>query len=150
MVLAVLLCLLGALAGCSPGTPDKDSWRVDAIRAVGDVSSAIETLQLALRHHADLFHPYLQTVAVDAERNASAAADKLTSRQPPDAYLQRADKVTSALDDADDLLTEARIAVLRRDTAAYGHLAGELSDTSDRLDRIEDSLRALPDDRSRP
>lgn len=151
--LALLLVgvLVGVLlAACSPGTPDEDSWRVDAIRAVGDVSSSVATMQLALRHDDRIFGPYLQTMAVDSERSASGAADKLSSHQPPDPYLKRYHHVTRALGDAESLLARARIAVVRHDDAAFADLAQRLSRTSDRLDRIEDALRALPDDRYEP
>jgi len=145
---AALLAL--AMAACAPGTPDEDSWRVDALRSIGDVSSSVSTMQLALQHHDRLFGPYLQTVAVEAEDAAGTAATKLSAVQPPDPYLGRSDTVTSALDDADSLLTDARIAVVRRNTAAYAGLIAKLKKSSDRLSSLEDRIRALPDDRSRP
>jgi hypothetical protein len=139
-----------ALTACAPGTPDEDSWRVDALRSVGDVSSSVSSVQLALEHHDRLFGPYLQTVAVQAEDAAGTAATKLSAVQPPEAYQDRSDTVTKALDDAESLLTEARTAVVRRDSADYADLIRRLTRTGDRLSRIEDGIRALPDDRSRP
>lgn len=138
------------LAACAPGTPDQDSWRVDALRAVGDVSSAVSTMQVALQHHDRIFAPYLRTVAVQAEDNAGTASQKLSGRQPPDPYRKRYHTVTTALDDADSLLSDARIAVVRHNSAAYADLITQLSKTSDQLSSIEDQIRALPDDRSRP
>ena len=139
-----------AASACAPGTPDKDSWRVDALRSIGDVSSSVSSVQLALQHHDRIFGPYLQTVTVQAEDNAGKATTKLSAVQAPGPYLDRADTVTSALDDADSLLTDARIAVVRRDSATYAALIHRLSTTADRLSRLEDRIRALPDDRSRP
>lgn len=150
IALAAALLMAGGLTGCAPGTPDEDSWRVDAIRVVGDVDSSVATMALALRHDDDLFHPYLQTVAVNAEDTAGRAAQKLSARQPPDAYVARYEKVTSALDDADSQLADARIAVLQRRSTAYDDLAAQLGKTADQLSAIEDELRALPDDRSEP
>lgn len=150
LVAATLLASLPLLSGCAPGTPDQDSWRVDAIRAVGDVSSAVATMELSLERDDRIFGPYLRTVAVQSEENAGTAAQHLSARQPPDAYLRRSAYVTSQLDDAQSLLTEVRIAVVRRDSAAYADLLRRLGRTDDRLNRVEDALRALPDDRSRP
>jgi len=138
------------MSACAPGTPDEDSWRVDALRSIGDVSSAVSSVQLALQHHDRLFGPYLQTVAVQAEDSAGTASTKLSAVQPPEPYQGRSDTVTSALDDADSLLTDARIAVVRRDDSAYAGLIQRLTKTSDRLSRLENRIRALPDDRSRP
>ncbi|MGZ4451696.1 MAG: hypothetical protein ACXVWW_04055 [Nocardioides sp.] len=138
------------LSACAPGTPDEDSWRVDALRSIGDVSSSVSSVQLALQHHDRLFGPYLQTVAVQAEDAAGTASTKLSAVQPPEPYQGRSDTVTSALDDAESLLTDARIAVVRRDSAAYADLVRRLKRTGDRLSRLEDRVRALPDDRSRP
>ena len=43
--------MLWVTTGCAPGTPDADSWRIDAQRAVSDASSAVLTAELALRHN---------------------------------------------------------------------------------------------------
>lgn len=149
LALPALALLLG-VGACAPGTPDEDSWRVDAIRAVGDVSSSVATMELALRRRDDLFHPYLETVAVQSERTAGQAQQKLSSRQPPDAYLSRDERVTQALDDASSLLRAVRVAVVRLAPEEYGDLLGRLSSADDRLTRLEAELRALPDDRSEP
>jgi hypothetical protein len=65
-LVAALLAVL-TVAGCAPGTPDEDSWRDDATRAVGDVASAVQTARLALVQSLEenLPDPYLQTVMVD-------------------------------------------------------------------------------------
>ena len=149
-LLAVVPGVLLAVTACAPGTPDEDSWRVDALRAVGDVSSSVGTMRLALEHRGDLFHPYLEAVAVRSEDSASASAQKLSSRQPPDAYLSRYETVTDALDAANSLLSDVRIAVVRRHPQAYADLLSQLGRTDHRLSTLEDDLRALPDDRSVP
>lgn len=68
--------------------------------------SEVATVGLALRGHDDLFDSYLQTVVVDAEEAAGAAAEKLAAVQPPTAELERHEEVTSTLDDAASLLSE--------------------------------------------
>jgi hypothetical protein len=144
--LALLLVL--ALCGCAPGTPHEDSWRYDATRAVGDVASAVQTAQLALeqsrRDH--LPHAYLQTVLVDAEKNGGMAAQKITSVQPPDVEIRRAGDVGDRLDQANGLLTDARIAVVAHDTGQYADLAAQLRKVAGNLQTLEAALEHPPEE----
>ncbi|HEY0891100.1 MAG TPA: hypothetical protein VGE38_15965 [Nocardioides sp.] len=140
-VLLALVLLVGPplLAGCAPGTPDAGAWRADASRATGDVRSEVATVGLALRRHDDLFDSYLQTMVVDAEEAAGAAAEKLSAVQPPTAELERHEEVTSTLDDAASLLSEVRIAVVRHEPLTP--YVGRLTATADELDGLEQRLR---------
>lgn len=131
-----------ALNGCAPGTPDADSWRIDAQRALGDASSAVSAAQVALEQHREgrLFDSYLQTVLVDAETAASAAGDTLGGTQPPSSERERYDAVTGELDTAASLLSTARIAVVDGETSRYDALAARLSDAAARLHGLESDL----------
>lgn len=146
LMAALLTAVLALVTHGAPGTPDQDSWRIGAIRAVDNVDSAVSTMTLSLQHQGDLFARYLRTVAVQQEQNAGKEAQNLSGLQPPDPDLKRSHQVTSALDDAQTLLTNVRIAVVRGDTASYAALIRSLQQTDDALARIEDSLRALPDE----
>jgi hypothetical protein len=130
------------VGACAPGTPDDDSWRDDAVRATGDVGSAVSTMELALRQRRQLFPNYLQTVAVDSEDSAGKAATRLEGVQPPDVELDRNDKVTSAIDDATSLLTDVRIAVVRG--APLDPFIKQLSQSADQLQQLETSLHEPP------
>ena len=134
------------LVGCAPGTPDEDSWRGDATRAVGDVAGAVQTAQLALAESQEdhLHHAYLQAVLVDAERNGGKAAQTLSAVQPPDVERRRSADVTDQLEQATGLLTDARIAVVAHDTAEYGDLVTELRRTAEELQRLEATLEHPP------
>jgi hypothetical protein len=142
---AALLAAL-VLAGCAPGTPDEDSWRDDATRAVGDVLSAVQTAQLALEQSRQgrLHHAYVQTVLVDAERNSGKSAEALSSVQPPDIEIQRSSDVTDQLDQATGLLTDARIAVVAHHTNEYADLVRELQRTAQELLDLEATLEHPP------
>jgi hypothetical protein len=144
--LALVLTL--ALCGCAPGTPDEDSWRFDATRAVGDVASAVQTAQLALdqARHDRVPHAYLQTVLVDAEKNGGMAAQKITSVQPPDVEIRRSSDVGDRLDQANGLLTDARIAVVAHDTGQYADLVGQLKKTAADLQSLEAALEHPPEE----
>lgn len=90
MLRLAIACLLLATA-CAPGTPDKDSWRLDARHAVSGVSSQIAAVRLALDQdrRGHVFVRYLQTVAVEAEKNARVSPEKFSATQPPAAETSR-------------------------------------------------------------
>jgi hypothetical protein len=139
----VLACCLTA---CAPGTPDGDSWRIDAQRSVSDAASAVRTAELALRLHEDdrIFDRYLQTVLVDAEEAVSKAGDTIGSKQPPRAERERYDTVTGQLDEAASLVSTTRIAVVDRETDRYASLADRLADAASALQGLEDDLEHPP------
>src|SRR3954453_20595430 len=109
---ATSLLLAAVLAGgCAPGTPDDDSWRIDAQRAVSNAASAVLTAELALRQsergrgfdrylQTVLFNASLQPVLVNAEKGVGTAGDAIGSRQPPRAERDRYDTVTGQIDEA--------------------------------------------------
>ena len=138
--------LLLALVGCAPGTPDEDSWRSDATRAVGDVASAVQTAQLALAESQSghLPHAYLQSVLVDAERTSGMAAQTLSSVQPPVGERQRSSDVLDTLDEATGLVTDARIAVVAGDSEQYTDLVTDLRRTAEELQHLESTLEHPP------
>lgn len=139
----LLTLVLALMSGCAPGTPNAESWRFDAIKAVGDVSSSVATVQLALDHDHDIFAPYVKAASVEAEDAAGKAAQKISALQPPAGYRTPYDTVTSTLDDADSLLAAARIAVVQHDRAAYPKLRQQLSKMADRLTKLEGRIRNI-------
>jgi len=132
--------------GCAPGTPDADSWRIDAQRAVSDASSAVLTAELALRQNVKgrVFDRYLQTVMVDAEKIVGKAGDAIGFRQPPRVEQERYQTVTSQIDEAASLVSTARIAVVDRESDRYDALADRLAKAADSLQRLEDDLQHPP------
>jgi hypothetical protein len=147
-LLASALLLTGT--ACAPGTPDADSWRADAKRAVGDVLSAVQTARLGLAQAraGRLTHAYLQTVLVDAERNGGMSAQKLSSVQPPDVERRRSADVTDELDQANGVLTDARIAVVAHDTGTYAEAQDRLANVADDLNILEAALAHPPKEAS--
>ena len=143
---ASILVWLALTVGCAPGTPDGDSWRIDAQRAVGDASSAVQSAELALRQSADgrVFDRYLQTVLVEAEQGVGKAGETIGSRQPPRAERERYETVTGQIDEAAGLVSTARIAVVDRETDRYESLADRLSAAADALQKLEDDLQHPP------
>jgi hypothetical protein len=146
---AVLVAaLLLAVAGCAPGTPDEDSWRYDARRAVGDVVSAVQTARLVLMQSEEgrVHHAYLQNVLVDAERTGGLAAETLSSVQPPEVEHRRASDVNDQLEEATGLLTDARIAAVAHHTWEYADLVTQLAQQAEDLLRLESTLEHPPEE----
>lgn len=152
-VQAVPLAVVAALlTACAPGTPDEDSWRADARRAVSDVSSQVEAARLALAQdtRGGVFAPYLQTVVVEAETNAGRSSEKFSGTQPPLQETSRYARVTDELDRDVGLLADVRIAVVAGSSEEYAGLAGQLSTAADRLTALDEQLRHTAESRSRP
>jgi hypothetical protein len=145
-VAAFVVVVLQPLAGCAPGTPDDDSWRIDSQRAVTDASSAVQSAELALRQDRKdrIFDRYLQTVVLDAERALGAASDRIGGVQPPRSERERYDAVTGQIDAAADLVSSARIAVVDGETYRYDGLADRLADAADALSSLETDLEEPP------
>jgi hypothetical protein len=144
---AVAVCLGGpALSGCAPGTPDGDSWRIDAQRAVSDASAGVRSAELALRLRNDdrVFDRYLQTVLVDAEEGVGKAGDVIGAKQPPRVERERYGTVTGQIEEAAGLVATARIAVVDRETERYEALADRLADAAKALSSLEEDLQHPP------
>ena len=144
-VLAGLVLSVSATA-CAPGTPDGDSWRIDAQRSVADAASAVHAAELALRLHGDdkVFDHYLQTVLVEAEKGVGAAGDAIGSKQPPRAERERYDVVTGQIDEASSLVATVRIAVVDRETDRYAALADRLDQAAAALQKLQGDLQHPP------
>ena len=143
-----LAVVAAATVGCAPGTPDGDSWRIDAQRAVSDASSEVHAVELALRLNGRdrVFDRYLQTVCVEAEKGVGTAGDAIGSRQPPRRERERYDAVTGQIDEAAGLVSTARIAVVDRETDRYVALADRLASAAAALQKLEDDLQHPPVD----
>ena len=143
--IGVLLCVL-ALAGCAPQAPDHEDWRSQGDLALSDVTSNVATARLLVQQlrAGKVFGDYAQTGVVDAETNAGTSTSRFTAKQhesPDDDAYKR---VSTVLSDADDLLAEVRIAVVRRDEASYPGLIHQLSSTLQDLDHARAQLGGGP------
>lgn len=132
----VLLVLLLALTGCAPRTPDAESWTDQALQALDDVGSEVATAGLVLRQERSgrATDELTQTVVLDSEEAAGTTADGFASAQPPPGQDEEYARVTTALSDAADLLSEVRIAVVREDTGRYADLVERLDKAGRDLD----------------
>jgi hypothetical protein len=134
-----------AFTSCAPQAPDHSSWRDQAHLSISDVSSNVSTMSLVLHLVRDgrMFGKYQQIVALNSETNAGRTADHFSAEQPEPEDDQTYRRVTTVLSDATDLLSEVRIALVRRDDQEYPRLAAELSKMSDQLSKAESEVTAV-------
>ena len=133
---------LVATVACAPQSPDRSSWTDQAHKSVGDVSSEVATVSLLLRleHEDKVPGKYQQVVAQDSEAAVGQTMSKFGGEQPPEGEDDTYDQVTSVMSDASDLLSQVRIAIVRRDTGEYPALRADLAKMQDRLTKQEDEL----------
>jgi hypothetical protein len=99
------------------------------------------SLVLDLVQHGRMFGKYQQIVALNSETNAGRTTDHFSGEQPQPADDHTYHKVTTVLSDACDLLSDVRIALVRRDSSQYAGLGRQLAGMSDRLSKAETAVR---------
>ena len=143
--LTASLLLVLAATSCAPQAPDHSSWRDQAHLSLQDVGSNVSTMSLLLRLVRDdrMFGKYQQIVALNSETNAGRTASHFSAEQPEPRDDAAYTRVTGLLSDAGDLLSQVRIALVRRDRQQYPKLAKELDQMSNRLARAESDVQAM-------
>jgi hypothetical protein len=133
------------LTACAPQAPDHSSWRDQAHLSIQDVASNVSTMSLLFKlvREGRMFGKYQQIVALNSETNAGRTADHLSGEQPEPRDDATYHRVTGLLSEAGDLLSDSRIALVRRDSGKYAALARKLQRMTDRLDRAETQVSAV-------
>ncbi|MBA2953272.1 hypothetical protein GON03_03030 [Nocardioides sp. MAH-18] len=139
----VLALVIAATVACAPQSPDHSSWVDQADQSLEDVEGAVATVALLLRLEEQGKVPgkYQQVVAQDSETAVGATMARFGGEQPTPADDADYAKVTGAMSDASDVLAQTRIAIVRRDTAAYPGLLSELEEVHGDLERVRRGLR---------
>ena len=134
-------CVLLA-SGCAPQSPDHTSWDDQARLALQDTRSEVSTVKLLLELEQEGKVPgkYQQVVAQDSESAVGQTMSRFGGEQPPEGEDDTYEKVTSVMSDASDLLSQVRIAIVRRDTGEYPALRADLAEMQDRLTKQENEL----------
>lgn len=136
-----LVVLLGG--GCAPQSPDHTSWTDQARQALEDTASQVATVALLLRLERENKVPgkYQQVVAQDSESAVGATMAKFGGEQPEPRDDATYKRVTSLMSDASDLVSEVRIAIVRRDSDEYPKLLEQLEELDRKLTHAADGLR---------
>lgn len=131
------------LSACAPQAPDHTSWTDQARQSLEDTASQVATVELLLRLEGQGKVPgkYQQVVAQDSEAAAGATMARFSGEQPVPRDDPTYRHVTSLMSEASDLLSEARIAIVRRDSDQYPHLLDELETINRKLTETSEGLR---------
>jgi hypothetical protein len=140
--LALLLGLLTTGCGLVPNRPDAEGWTVAARQSLEDAASEVATVRVATEQQQKgrQLGAYGVVTATTSEEALGKAADSILAQQPPASRRDALDRVSQALGDAGDLVSEARIALVRGDEAEYDGLVKRLAAMSTRLDDLRASL----------
>ena len=132
-----------ALTGCAPQAPDHTSWTDQARQSLEDTVSEVETVALLLRLEQEGKVPgkYQQVVAQDSESAVGATMARFGGEQPEPRDDKTYALVTRLMSRASDLLADARIAIVRRDSGEYADLLSELERLGRHLSRVAGRLR---------
>jgi len=139
---ALVLTAVSVLAGCVQAvTPARtfDDYEHKAKDTAESVLSSVETARLGARVGAEgrAFGPYVSVVLSESETGASHASSVFAGVQPPDAHSDRLRRqLTRLLDDAQQHLSELRIAARRGELDRLDGLAAPLRPLARRLDRF--------------
>lgn len=131
------------VTACAPQAPDHTSWTDQARQSLEDTASEVATMTLLLRleHQGKVPDKYQQVVAQDSEAAVGATMARFGGEQPVPRDDPTYRHVTSLMSDASDLLSEVRIAIVRRDSDEYPRLLDELATIHGKLTETADGLR---------
>ncbi len=139
-----LVCVAAAavlLGGCAG--PDQAMTEAGA-RAARDAASEVGTARVAVQAVAEgnLWSRAADRVVSDAETALGAVATAFGQQQPSTVRSRQTyDEITEALDDAEQAVVSARIAVRNDDRAALPKWLAELDRTAERLRSLGELAR---------
>ena len=137
--LGSILTAILLLAGCVPASPDVGTYRDKAAVTLGAAISEVATVELVLETSSDgrMLRPAARTQLRYSEEALDTATGAFTELNPPaqlDGLFLRSGTL---LDEASDVVAEARIAIERREVERYAALAKELKQLGTTLASLE-------------
>ena len=141
-LVAVVLPVGAACAGCAVSEPDDTAW-VDAARqTLEDSVASAATTRLALQERSagHLSSSYAVVVARDAEELAGTTADTLTTQQPPPGRSATYDRLGGLLEDLTSAVASGRVALVDDDPAEIQQATKELTSVLADLRRTLEEL----------
>ena len=141
-VLAVLVCLITALAGC--GGDSQQKMLTEGAKTARDAASEVTTVRLISQQLLDhrLWSPSATRMVKDSEETLGKVATSFTSRQPATGPARETyDEFSDALDAAETGVEDARIAMVNGDLTKLREQVGTLDKLSDQLRKLGESAK---------
>jgi hypothetical protein len=140
-ILAMTFGLVAGLAGC--GDPDQKLLGEGA-RAARDAASEVGTARLAAKSLLDhkLWTAPATQLVTESEEALGKVASTFDAQQPETAKSrQKYDEISKALSDAQDIVTELRIALNNNDLGTVADQVTQLEQTGQQLDRLGEQAK---------
>jgi hypothetical protein len=144
----VALAIVAACCGCTGRPASTSAWQSSADRAIGELISGLGTARIVVvqERRNRLPHTYSTQTVTDAIETGSRQISSYLVGQPPDALHAANQAVTVALNEAESLLVEVRVAIaspgLSRSSAA--DLVTRIDAMRDRLDGLDQAVMKSP------
>jgi hypothetical protein len=140
-----LLALVTAallLAGCVPASPDVDTYRDKTIQTLGSAVSDTRTVArlMTTMYDGRMLRPTAVAQLRHTESALGTATTAFTELNPPPSQDPLNRRVGALLQEAGDLVADARVALERGATGQYPTIARDLERVAVRMGRLEDEL----------
>lgn len=137
-VLVAVLAMLLATA-CVPASPDANTYDDKAMRTAGAAVSEVRTVEVQLRllHEERILRPAAVAQLRYSEEGLGATTKSFSELNPPTSRDPLADRLGALLDQAEQLVEDARIAVARQAFDDYPGIARQLEATARKLEAVE-------------
>lgn len=138
-VVVTLAALAMVLSGCVVASPDTDTYDDAVAKTVGTAISETATVEKLLRLlvSGDIPRPAVVAQMRYSEQSLERASSWFTRLNPPVGSDSTRDRLSDLLDEASDLLGQARVAIHRDRKSEYPGVADALGGLADRLERLE-------------
>jgi hypothetical protein len=136
---AAVLLVAFLASGCVPASPDVGTYDDKAMRTAGTAVSEVRTVErlLNLLHDERMLRPSAVTQLRYSEEGLGTTTTSFSELNPPSARDQFADRLGGLLDQAEQLVMDARVAVERRAVADYPAIARRLESIAKKLEAVE-------------
>lgn len=130
------------VTGCTPASPDPDTYRERTKLAVTDTISHVGTARKVLASARDgkIMDNYALATVRSSEDTLTKVAGSYSEVYPPPQLDPVFDRASGLLGDAEDLLTDSRIALHRDAIDRYPGLIKDLDKVTKELERLERRL----------
>lgn len=136
--------LAGLLSGCVSPARNQPQYRQKAVQALGAAASEVATSLLTVQQHDrhKIFSSYADEVITSTENTAGSIGNAFGSVQPPDHTSDEIRKgVMAQLASAQDAITDARIAIRRKDEPSVRTAADELRSAAGGIEALKERLQ---------
>jgi hypothetical protein len=136
------LAALAVLAGCSTPEGDPSAYREEALSTIKAVDSGVQSVRLVLRLSLDqrTFGRPADDAVTTAESSVTSTAGTFTALQPPPGADDVRDAASTLLNDAQDAVAAARIAIRRNDVDGMRKAYDAASASARALERAPSAL----------